>query len=211
MYFDINEGQIDGNSIIVTGRGRITAVPDLAIIRLGIVTSGEILSDIQEENAEISQSVLNGIRNIGVEDIRTYRYIIDKIYEFENNTRIDRGYSVQNMFEIQTGMLDNVGTIIDVAVSLGANLVESISFEVSTSDQYYLEALRLALLNGIEKASVMAEVFNRQPEPVPRRIVENSLPVPMTRTFFRDELATTPVEPGTTNIEAVVTMEFGYS
>ncbi|CRZ34180.1 hypothetical protein DFR55_12039 [Herbinix hemicellulosilytica] len=211
MFLNNNDGQINGNSIIVTGRGRITAVPDLAIIRLGVITSGEVLSDIQEYNARISQSVLNGLRNMGIEDIRTYRYLIDKIYEFENNLRIDRGYSVQNMFEIQTGMLDTVGTVIDVAVSLGANLVESISFEVSTIDQYYLEALRQALLNGIEKASVMAEVFNTRPDPVPKRIVENSLPVPLSRTFFRDELAATPIEPGTTNIEAVVTMEFGYS
>jgi len=210
MFFDNTDMQDNRNTIIVTGRGSVTASPDLAIIRLGVFSTGEILSDLQEENARISRSVLNGLRNMGVQDIRTYQYNIDKLYEFMDNTRIDRGYSIRNMFEIQTGMLEDVGSIIDAAVSLGANIVESVSFEVSAADQYYLEALRIALINGSEKAVAMAEVFHTRPDPVPRRIIENSTPVPLARTFFREDIVSTPVEPGTTRIEALVTMEFDY-
>jgi len=210
MYFDNNNLENNRNTIIVTGRGRVTAVPDLAIIRLGVLTSGEILSDVQEENARISQTILNSLRNMGVQDIRTFQYIIDKNYEFENNTRIDRGYSVRNIYEIQTGMIDNVGSIIDLAVSLGANLVESITFEISDSEQYYLEALRQALINGTQKAAAIAEVFNTGLDPVPARIIENSTPIPLARTFLREDIVTTPIEPGTSQIEAFVTMEFNY-
>lgn len=210
MFYDNTNNQNGRHTIIVTGRGKVTAIPDLAIIRLGVLSTGEILSDIQEENARISQSVLNGLRNMGVQDIRTYQYTIDKVYDYENNTRIDRGYQVRNMIEIQTGMLDSVGSIIDAAVSLGANIVESITFEVSATDQYYLEALRIALLNGTEKAVTMAEVINARLDSVPIRIVESSAPVPLTRTFFGEGMVTTPVEPGTTQVEANVTMEFGF-
>lgn len=210
MFYDNTNNQNGRHTIIVTGRGKVTAIPDLAIIRLGVLSTGEILSDIQEENARISQSVLNGLRNMGVQDIRTYQYTIDKVYDYENNTRIDRGYQVRNMIEIQTGMLDSVGSIIDAAVSLGANIVESITFEVSATDQYYLEALRIALLNGTEKAVTMAEVINARLDSVPIRIVESSAPVNLTRTFFGEGMVTTPVEPGTTQVEANVTMEFGF-
>lgn len=210
MIYNNFDDHDNRNVIIVSGRGRVTAIPDLAVIRLGVLSTGEVLSDIQEENARISQSVLNSLKNAGVNDIRTYQYVIDKKFDFENNIRIDRGYIIRNMFEIQTGMLDSVGSIIDLAVSQGANLVESIIFEVSAADQYYLEALRIALMNGTEKAAAMAEAFNARLDTIPARIVENSSPMPLARTFLGEDFITTPVEPGTTQIEALVTMEFGY-
>lgn len=211
MFFDNTAWENNHNTIIVTGRGRVTAVPDLAKIRLGVITTGENLSDIQNENAETSNLILNGLRNMGVNDIRTYQYIIDRNFEFIDNTRVDRGYTIRNVYEIQTGMPDNVGAIIDTAVSLGANLVESITFEVSAAETFYLEALKIALMNGAEKAAAMAEVFNARLSPVPIRIIESGTPVPLSRTFLREDIVTTPVEPGTTQIEAIVTMEFGYN
>lgn len=185
MFFDNTAWENNHNTIIVTGRGRVTAVPDLAKIRLGVVTTGENLSDIQNENAETSNLILNGLRNMGVNDIRTYQYIIDRNFEFIDNTRVDRGYTIRNVYEIQTGMPDSVGAIIDTAVSLGANLVESITFEVSAAETFYLEALKIALMNGAEKAAAMAEVFNARLSPVPIRIIESGTPVPLSRTFLR--------------------------
>lgn len=209
--YDNMDRENNYNTMIVTGRGQVTAMPDIVLIRLGVQTSGENLAFVQEENARSSQMVLEGLRQMGVQDIRTYQYIIDRIYDFDNNTRIDRGFSVRNVFEIRTDMLDMAGTIIDTAVSLGANLVDLITFEVSATDQYYLEALNLALMNGTEKARSMAEGFNTRLNPVPRRIVENSSPpVPLSRTFLREDIITTPIEPGTSNIQAFVTLEFDY-
>lgn len=210
--YENDRNNIDKNTMIVTGRGSVTAMPDLVLIRLGVETNGEILSNVQEENASISQMVLDGLRQMGIQDIRTYQYLIDKIYEFQNNTRIDRGYSVRNIFEIRTDMLDMAGSIIDTAVSLGANLVDLVAFEVSDTDQYYLEALNLALMNGTEKARSMAEAFYARLNPVPIKIVENSNPpMPLSRTFLREDIITTPIEAGTTNIEAFVTLEFEFN
>lgn len=182
--YDNGRKENDNNTMIVSGRGNVTAMPDIVLIRLGVETIGENLSVVQEENARISQMVLNGLRQMGIQEIRTYQYLIDKLYDFENNTRIDRGFSVRNIFEIRTDMLDMAGTIIDTAVSLGANIVDLVAFEVSDIDQYYLEALNLALMNGTEKARSMAEAFYSRLNPVPIRIVENSTPpMPLARTF----------------------------
>jgi uncharacterized protein YggE len=210
MYENI-EKQRNYNSMTVTGRGSVTAIPDMAIIRLGVLTTGDNLSIVQEENARISQTVLEGLRQMGITDIRTYRYNIDKLYDYENNSRIDRGYSVRNLFEIQTDMLDISGTIIDTAVSLGANLVESITFEVSETDRYYLEALNMALINATDKAKSIAGEFGARLNTLPIRIVENSSPpVPLARAYLGEGQITTPVEPGTTQIEASVLLEFSY-
>lgn len=211
MMYENFVKQRNHNTITVTGRGSVNAIPNLAIIRLGVITTGDNLSIIQEENARFSQMILDALRQIGITDIRTHQYNIDKLYDYENNSRIDRGYSVRNIFEIRTDMLDMSGTIIDTAVALGANLVESITFEVSETDQYYLEALNDALNNATEKARSIADKFEARLNHQPIRILENSSPqVPFARTFFGEGQFTTPIEPGTNQIEASVLLEFTY-
>lgn len=211
MMYNNLEKQRNQNIITVTGRGSVIAIPNLAIIRLGVITTGDNLSVIQEENARLSQMIIDALRQINITDIRTHQYNIDKLYDYENNTRIDRGYSVRNIFEIRTEMLDMSGIIIDTAISLGANQVESITFEVSETDQYYLEALNEALNNATEKAISIADNFKARLNHLPIRILENSSPqVPFTRTLFGEGQFTTPIEPGTNLIEASVLLEFNY-
>lgn len=206
-----NNSTMTNNCMTVTGRGSVSAIPDMAIIRLGVLTSGDNLSITQEENARISQMILDGLRQMGVTDIKTHIYNIDKLYDYENGTRIDRGYFVRNVFEIRTDMLDMAGTIIDTAVSLGANLVELITFEVSATEQYYLEALNIALNKASNKARSMANVLGAVLNALPVCIIENSSqPLPIAKTFLGEGQFTTPIEPGTTQIEASVLLEFIY-
>ncbi|NLK99941.1 MAG: SIMPL domain-containing protein [Clostridiales bacterium] len=206
-----NINSMANNIMTVSGRASVTAIPDIAVIRLGVMTTGDNLTRVQEDNARISQMILEGLRQIGVSDIKTHQYNIDRLYEFENGTRIDRGYFVRNIFEIRTDMLNMTGAIIDTAVSLGANLVELISFEVSAIDQYYLEALNMALSNATDKAISMSNELGAMLNPLPIRIVENSnQPTPIARSFLGEGQFATPIEDGTTEIESSVIMDFTY-
>ncbi len=194
----------------LTGRGQVTALPDLAVIRLGVRTEGKNLAEAQSLNAEISQTVLTGLQQLGVTDIKTHQYLIDKLYDYEDNRRIDRGYSVSNIFEIRTEQLAMVGTLIDQAVMSGANVVDFISFEVSEPDYYYQQALNLAIQNAMQKAKSITVNLGISEDPLLINITENTAtPVPFRQTFAaRGELAATPIEPGTIQIEAIVTTEF---
>lgn len=86
--------QIKMNTLTVTGFGSVTAIPEMAIIRLGVYTTGDNLSTVQNENARISQMILEGLSQMNIDDISTYQYNIDKLYDFDNGRRIDRGYFV---------------------------------------------------------------------------------------------------------------------
>jgi uncharacterized protein YggE len=105
-----------------------------------------------------------------------------------------------------------VGTVIDTAVKNGANIVESIRFDISKPELYYQQALNLAVRNAINKAKGIGSSLKIPNEPVPVLITENSLaPIPYTRSLaMRGEIATTPIEPGQNDIEASVTVEFTY-
>ena len=199
------------NTMILAGTGQVTAVPDLTILRLGFQTSGENLVEAQNENARISQAVLRSLQQLGITDIRTYAYNINKIYENEDNKQIDKGYSVRNILEIRTNNLDQVGYVIDTAVYYGANIVDLIEFRISDKEAYYLQALNLAIENAIIKADSIAKNLGLLNPPSPIRIIEiGTTPVPTRLLGSREAAFTTPIEPGSKQIEANVNIEFIY-
>lgn len=204
-----SENNLHNRAMTLTGQGQVTAVPNIALIHLGVQTTGENLTSIQNENARITQSIIQALQRIGVSDIKTFQYSIDKLYDYENGRQIDRGYSVRNVLEIRTSKTDMVGNIIDAAVNSGANVVDLISFDVSNREYYYQQALNMAVMNAIQKSKSIAMNLGIQSDPVPVKIVENSIsPI---QPYFRQELAaTTPIMPGTLKIEASVTVEFEF-
>ena len=201
----------NNNSMLLGGRGVVRAVPDMAVLRLGVQTVGENLQEIQAENAKISQAVLQSVYQLGITEIQTVGYDINKMIEYIEGRQVDKGYSVRNIIEIRTDNMELVGTIIDTAVQNGANVVEFINFEVSDLNRYYLHALNLAIGNAYEKAGSIADNLGLQIHPFPRKITENSQPpIPYGAINMREGAFVTPIEPGTNQIEASVTVEFTY-
>ena len=197
------------NIMTLSGQGQITALPDTAVVRLGVQTSGVDPKKIQEANASASQAIVDALWEMGINNIRTVQYSVDKNYEYENGKQIDRGFTITSIMEIQTDQLDAVGTVIDTAIAAGANVVDLIAFEASDLSVYYQLALNKALMNAIEKARTISECLGLQTDLVPIRIEENSggalPPLP-----FQRELAATPIIPGDMTIEASVTAVFAY-
>lgn len=200
------------NTMTILGKGQVTAIPDIAVIHLGVQTTGENLEQVQSENAQISQAILQAMRQLGIEDIQTHQYTIEKLYSYVNEERIDKGYSVRNVFRIRLDEIAQAGTVIDTAVANGANLVEFISFEVSNPDYYYQQALNMAVMNAVQKAQSIAMQLRVALNPIPIQITETSaISVPYTTSYnIRERAFATPIEPGTYQIEASITAEFAY-
>lgn len=210
METNLSNRQLPFNTMILTGNGQISVVPDVAVIRLGVQTTGENLTEIQQENARISQAILQAMQQFGITDIKTFQYTIDKIFDFENGTRIDRGFTVRNILEIRTNYIEQVGRLIDTAVNYGANVVELITFEVSNSEVFYQEALNKAVQNAYQKAKSIANSLGIKVDPIPKRITEGIAATPFTPVFRDGAAFATPIVGGTTEIEANVTVEFDY-
>jgi uncharacterized protein len=200
------------NAMTLMGQDYVTVTPDSAIIRLGVETNGETLTTIQNENAQISQAILGALKALGVSDIKTYDYSINKRYDYENGMQIDRGYVVRNILEITLENTADVGLIIDTAVNNGANVVDFISFEVTDNKAYYRQALNLAVIDAIEKSKSLSVLLGLPMDPFPVHITENSTaPVPYSQiNLGREKSFATPIEPGNKKIEASVTVEFYY-
>lgn len=202
------DNNIHNKIMTLTGHGQMSVAPDIAIIRLGVQTTGENLAQIQADNARSSQAIIQVLQRMGITEIKTFQYSIDKVYDYVEGRQIDRGYSVRNILEIRTNNLDAVGTIIDASVNAGANIVDLISFDLSNREYYYQQALNMAIMNAIQKANSITMNLGLSSSPVPVKIVENTaMPfLPVQREF----VAATPIVPGTLMVEANVTVDFVY-
>lgn len=204
----MQDNNLHNKTMTLTGHSQVSVAPDTAIIRLGVQTSGENLSQIQADNARKSQSIIQVLQRMGVTDIKTFQYSIDKVYDYVEGRQIDKGYSVRNILEIRTNNLDAVGTIIDASVKAGANVVDLVSFDLSNREYYYQQALNMAIMNAIQKSNSITRSLGLSASPIPVKIVENmAMPFPIQREFAATP---TPIIPGALNVEANVTVDFVY-
>lgn len=198
-------------SLTLTGKGMATVEPDIAIIQLGVETTGDNLSTIQSENAMYTQTALEALKQLGITDIKTIQYDISKIIDYENGHQINKGYRVRNILEISTNKISDIGLVIDTAVANGVNVVDQINFDVLDANKYYLEALNLAVMDAYEKAKSIIVNLGLMVEPIAKHIQEQStMAVPIRNISLKEGAASTPIEAGNKKIEASVIVEYIY-
>ncbi|MBW8348804.1 SIMPL domain-containing protein [Bacillus sp. IITD106] len=202
--------------IQVIGDGKISVQPDHAKVTLGVSTENKILQLAQEENAVMITKIKRALNQMGIEDkqIKTVDYSIFPQYDFVDGKQEFRTYKVDHLLEISIFQIEMSGKVVDEAGKNGANIVSNVKFEISNYDQYYKEALSLAVLNAIEKAEAIARTLKVRLIRTPILITENpkkpSGPIPFETTAFVKSAATTPIQPGSTDITSTITADFEY-
>ncbi len=197
-------------TLVFNGQGQISAIPDIAVITLGVQTIGNQLSSIETENSRTSTDMLNALQHLEGLDINNKEYSVNKVFDYENGIRLDKGYIIRNIYDLTLHDLSLVGTTIDTAVSNGANIVDLVSFQVSHPEQIYQNALNKAIIDAYTKAKSTYTLIGHQDDPVAAHIVENSSTPVSTPINVSPKEGTniTPTEPGKTIISASVTIDF---
>ena len=125
---------MDGQGEIhVTGQGKVSIEPDLAVLNLGVETRGATVSEAREAAAAAMAAVMESLANEGVEDkdIQTSRFDINDEREWqeitENGVRTSKsvlvGYRVRNNLTVKVRDLDNVSAVIDGAAEAGGDAI----------------------------------------------------------------------------------------
>ncbi|PAE22139.1 hypothetical protein CHH80_03225 [Bacillus sp. 7504-2] len=199
--------------IIVIGEGSVTIQPDKGRIRLGVEIENKELKKAQSDNARAISSIINALQQIGVlaEHIQTDQFTIYPMYDFVDGKQIFRGYRVEHLLLITVNNLENIGLVVDTAVEHGANRVSNISFQVSNSSEVYRVALKKAIEDAVKKAYTIAKSLNLNIVPTPRKITEEKVALREPSPLYEMQMvkaASTEIEPGTTEIRAVVSAIF---
>ena len=164
------KGSVHGKGgIIVTGTSSIELEPDMATLSLGIESSASTVSEARD-NASISiNEMLDVMKNVGIddEDIQTTAFNIYPQYEYIEVREDGRvrgvqelvGFTVSNMLLVTVKNLDDIGEIIDKLTDAGGNDVRfnSINFGIQDPVPYQSQLRKLAVEDGITKASQLAE------------------------------------------------------
>jgi uncharacterized protein YggE len=206
---DAGAAEAPARTITVSGAGSVRAAPDQAELSLGVTTQADTATRALQANAALARRVIAAVKGEGVaaEDIQTASVYLSPRTGEDGSTIL--GYAATDTVSVTVRDLGKAGAVIDAGVEAGANEVSGPSLTRSDQDELYRRALRAAMADAKAKAQELARAGGIALGPV-RSVVEGSSPTPpVPFTGVADAaVESTPVEPGTETIEAVVTVEF---
>jgi len=204
--------------IWVSGEGKVTVVPDVAILSLGVEAQATTVAEAQRQAAEAMDAVMKELADHGVakKDIKTQNFSIYPVRRWRNDEEILVGYRVNNMVTAKIRKVDSTGTIIDAVARAGGDYIRinGISFTVDDPSAYQKEAREKAMADAEAKAkhlAKLADVKLGKPTyisesggyvPIPYPVRAEAAPVPA-------PAPSTPVSPGETEVR--LTIQVVYS
>ncbi len=195
LKFNLSNQQ---EGIWVSGTGKVAAVPDIAVLRLGIEAQESSVAYAQEQASVAMNAVKSALTGNGIaeKDIQTQYFNIQRVTRWDENQgrEVVIGYRVTNMVTAKIREMDRVGTIIDAVAAAGGDLtrIDSIGFTVEDPLPYYDEAREKAMADAAAKARQLAEMGDVKLGK-PTYIVENTAyPYPVYRQDFYGEVAAAP-------------------
>ena len=201
--------------IWVNGEGKVTAVPDVAILSLGIQAQEIDVAQAQSEAAAAMDNVMTALKAAGIaeKDTQTAYFNIQPVTKWDNDKQesITVGYMVTNTVTVKVRKVDQTGSVIDAVATAGGNLtrVNSISFTIDDPTTYYAQARVKAVADAVAKAKTLADSAGVKLGK-PTYITESTnTPYPIYRTDMASGVATpkaeTPISAGemtiTTNVQ----------
>lgn len=206
------------NTITVQGASSITVTPTIAYVNIGVATFDKEAAIAQNDNAEKMDKVYKALENLGIskDKIKTVTYNISSRYDYSNNISTLAGYDVINGIQVTVMDLKKVSDVLDMTVKQGVNQANSISFSITDQerDEFYLQALSEAVADAKGKASALAAAAGLTVTD-PLQIIEGSTDnvVPIYSYSYdavKEDAAATPISGGELEVEATVTLVYGY-
>ena len=195
--------------ITVIGTGTADAVPDEAAFSIGVSTKATTAREALAANTEQMQRVIAALKAAGVQevDIKTQDVSVGANYD---DSRGASGYAARNSVSVRVRDLDRAGAVLDAASRAGANEVYGPSLTRSNREDLEAKALASAVKNARKRAEALANAAGVRLGRV-TGIVEgfNGGPQPMIEArAAADSSVAAPIEAGTEEIQASVTVTF---
>lgn len=144
----------------VTGEGEATAIPDTALLTLGVTKEASTVQQAQTEVNKIANKITEDLKNLGVQvkNIKTTNYSVNPNYDFSNGRQTVSGYSVSQNMEVRLQPIEQANKALDLATAAGANAIGGITFVLDDKEQEKLEqsARKEAIASAKKKATETA-------------------------------------------------------
>ncbi len=202
------------DTFTVTGEGKISVPPDIAIVNAGVQAQGTTVKAAQDLLNKNINAVSAAIKSAGVDnkDIQTSGYNINPTYDFSAGKQRVTGYQASSNLTIKVRAIDRANTVIDAATAAGATNVGGINFDVDDKTKSQNEARQKAVADAKSKAENAAKIagftlgkiinYSEDFGPAPR-------PLPMLAKADMGAVgAPTQLETGTNEITVTVSLSY---
>jgi uncharacterized protein YggE len=202
----------------VNGTGQIFLSPDIAYIYIGVHTEEPTAADAVTANNEETQQVIEALKAAGVEakDIRTTNFSIWPNQQYgPDGQPTGTRYVVDNSVFVTVRELDNLGDLLDAAISAGANSINSIQFDVADKTDALKKAREEAVKDAKAQAQELADVAGMNLGEVQSISFYDSAPMPYMNSYGKggggaavSEAAAVPIQPGQLTLTVTVSMSY---
>ena len=149
-------------TITISGEGKVTAIPDIAEVSVGIETQQASVGAAQSENTTKMNELITQLKglNISAEDIKTTNYNIYPRYDYLEGRQVLRGYVVSQNVTVKIRDLQRVAEVLELAGSSGVNQLGGLQFTIDEPEDIRQQAREEALRQATEKAEALAKIAN---------------------------------------------------
>lgn len=204
------------HTISVVGSGKVTLVPDMATVNLGVVVERKTAKEARQAAAVAMTGVVEALKKLGIadKDIATSTISLNPVYNYPNNAAPKiRGYQLQNTVTVTVRDLDKLGDVLDDTITAGATTVDSIAFDVADRPAAEKQAREAAVKDAEAKAGTLSGQAGVKITGVASMSESVSTPIWYERNFagapaMAADQAATPVMPGTTDVTITVSVVY---
>jgi uncharacterized protein YggE len=211
---------VETPQIVTSGQGESKIAPDRARIEISVQTRALTAAAAGTTNARKQQAVLDALKKLGFagDQLSTVNYSLypEMQYDKEGQTARVVGYTAMNTVRVEVRDLTLVGKVIDASLGAGANVISSLTFYASNTD----DARRAALAAAVVRARSDADAIAKAAGGSVGNVIEVStgevrLPVPMNKVMMQANMAgraadATPIDPAEQTISAYVTVRWTF-
>ena len=199
------------HSITVSGTGAVRVTPNQAGFTFGVSTNAKTAAQALAANSTAMRKLIDALEAAGIaSDSLQTAYVSLSPVMAENGQAIV-GYTASNSVSVTISSLGRAGEIVDAAVAAGANQVAGPNLTVADQSSLYDTALKAAVADARGKAQVLADASGLHVGAV-ASVEESGGVTPVSYDAARAApLPATPIEPGTQEITASVTVVFEAS
>jgi uncharacterized protein YggE len=198
---------VSDHGVVVTGTGSVTSVPDRGSFTFAVTTPAKTAVAALQANASAARAVIAALKQAGVAsaDLQTTQASLDPRMSSDGQSVV--GYVATTSVLAQLRNLAGAGAVIDAAVAAGADSFSGPSLAVADTEKLYEDALKSAIANARAKAQAIATAAGLTLGRI-SSVEETATGGPPVTYASGSAKDSGPIQPGTQEIQATVTVRF---
>ena len=214
-------GSQQNTGIWVTGVGKVTVTPDVAVVSLGVQAQASTVADAQQQASTAMANVMAALKanSVADKDIATTYYSITPVYSYNPDTgkQTLEEYSASNTTTVKIRNVGNAGMVIDAVAAAGGNytIINSVTLTVDQPEQYNTQARQAAMNDAANRAKQLAQLSGVK---LGKATYINESLNSSSQTIYFDSgikaapsVPTTPISPGETEVTLTVQVVYSIS